>query len=135
MSGKRSVDVEDVPIGPEFYNANDGLFGRNGGPYGDEIDMQTAEVQRAAREGRAPDFNNLSASPAVLLQNAGQQSANYNATLIAGDDRISLDRVSRNLQAPVVASRNGSVKGAPTAGSNLPKADSSDNSPTENTNA
>lgn len=43
-------DLRDV----DFYNPNNGTFGRSGGPYLDEVEMASAEVQRAAREGRKP---------------------------------------------------------------------------------
>lgn len=124
MSGPREVDVNPVDVGPKLYNANDGLFGRNGGPYGDEVDVRTAEFQAAAREGRAVDYDNLQPSPAIQLQNAGQQTANYNPTLIAGDDRIALNTVSENLQAPVFAEVED--KSTTTAPNELPVKDGSD---------
>lgn len=47
-------DTKDVG----FYNAQDGLKGRDGGPYLDHINRQTAEVQRAIVENRKPaDLN------------------------------------------------------------------------------
>lgn len=48
------ADTEDV----KFYNAQDGVRGRDGGPYADQVDAQQREIQRAKAEGREPDLDN-----------------------------------------------------------------------------
>ncbi len=43
-----------------FYNAQDGLKGRDGGPYLDHVNRQNAEINRARIEGREPaDLNGV----------------------------------------------------------------------------
>jgi hypothetical protein len=61
----------------DFYAVHDGLYGRDGGPYLDLVERTNAERQRAAREGRKPDYDNLPATAgtplvtkAVLRQNS-----------------------------------------------------------------
>lgn len=41
-----------------FLNAQDGVRGRNGGPYADEEDARVREIARARAEGREPDLDN-----------------------------------------------------------------------------
>ena len=41
-----------------FWNAQDGVRGRDGGPYADEVDAQQREIARAKAEGREPDLDN-----------------------------------------------------------------------------
>lgn len=41
-----------------FFNAQDGVRGRNGGPYADVEDARQAEKRRARAEGREPDLDN-----------------------------------------------------------------------------
>lgn len=40
-----------------FWNAQDGIRGRDGGPYADEADARTREILRAKAEGREPDLD------------------------------------------------------------------------------
>lgn len=41
-----------------FWSAQDGVRGRDGGPYADEVDAQQREIARARAEGREPDLDN-----------------------------------------------------------------------------
>lgn len=68
MSGKEK--------GQALYNANDGLTGRDGGPYLDIEEARQAEVNRARVEDREPDFDNMPASAGIVLVTAGQALAN-----------------------------------------------------------
>lgn len=52
MAEKKTEDVK-------FYNAQDGIRGRDGGPYADEEDARNRETQRARGEDREPDYDNL----------------------------------------------------------------------------
>lgn len=45
-----------------LYNPHDGLTGRDGGPYLDQEERRLAEIVRAAKEDRKPDFDS---APAV----------------------------------------------------------------------
>jgi hypothetical protein len=62
-----------------LYNPNDGLHGRTGGPYLDQLELIEAEKKRAFVEGREPDFNNLQGSAGVRLVTA-QELASANVT-------------------------------------------------------
>jgi hypothetical protein len=55
-----------------FFNAQEGVRGRDGGPYGDVVDAEMAETKRAKAEKREPDYENLMPSAAnqiVIGQN------------------------------------------------------------------
>lgn len=56
----------------KLYNANDGLTGRDGGPYLDVELAKSAEIQRAQVEGREPDFDTMSLGPGTRLVTASQ---------------------------------------------------------------
>lgn len=65
------MSTETQPL----FNPNDGLTGRDGGPYLDEVEMELAEEQRAVVEDREPDYENPLATAGVPLQTAGKQVA------------------------------------------------------------
>jgi hypothetical protein len=50
----------------KLFNPNDGLHGRKGGPFLDQVQQRQQEETRAIREGREPDFDNM--QPAVGMQ-------------------------------------------------------------------
>lgn len=58
--------------GKPLYNPNDGLTGRDGGPYLDEEEARVAEIRRAKIEGREPDLNSPPASAGIQLSTADQ---------------------------------------------------------------
>jgi hypothetical protein len=49
-----------------LYNANDGLTGRDGGPYLDLEEAKAAEIRRAVVEDREPDFEKYAGSSAGI---------------------------------------------------------------------
>lgn len=53
-----------------LYNPHDGLTGRDGGPYLDQEERNLAEIIRAAKEGREPDFENAPATAGTPLVTA-----------------------------------------------------------------
>lgn len=55
-----------------LFNPNDGLVGRDGGPYLDVEEAKTAERRRAELEGRKPDLENPGASAGIQLVTAAQ---------------------------------------------------------------
>jgi hypothetical protein len=57
------------------YNPNDGLVGRDGGPYLDEEQARNDEIRRARVEGREPDFDKPGANAGIQLSTAGQMLA------------------------------------------------------------
>lgn len=69
----------------ELYNPNDGLHGRDGGPYLDQVQREQAEVVIARREGREPDFENLPLTPGTPLVTADYLLDISNSVRIAGD--------------------------------------------------
>ena len=57
-----------------LFNPNDGVTGRDGGPYLDQVEAALAEERRAAVEGRKPDLENPPAHAGIPLNTAGQQA-------------------------------------------------------------
>lgn len=43
----------------KLFNPNEGLHGRQGGPFLDDVQRKQAEETRAIREGREPDYENM----------------------------------------------------------------------------
>lgn len=75
--GKRRVKMSELKdVG--FYNAQDGLKGRDGGPYLDHENRKAAEVRRAQQEQREPDdlSGPLPADAGTLLVTARQLQDN-----------------------------------------------------------
>lgn len=56
----------------DLYNPNDGLTGRDGGPYLDLEEARLAEERRARAEGRKPDFDTVHGYAGMPLVTAGQ---------------------------------------------------------------
>jgi hypothetical protein len=55
-----------------LYNALDGVAGRDGGPYLDQVEARKAEEVRARIEGRQPDYTNPPATAGQPLVTAEQ---------------------------------------------------------------
>lgn len=53
-----------------LYNPHNGLTGRDGGPYLDQEERRLAEIVRAGKEGREPDFENAPATAGTPLVDA-----------------------------------------------------------------
>lgn len=57
--GIHQSDIEwDPSVSRDLFNVNDGLTGRDGGPYLDEVEQREGEKKRAAVEKRQPDLEN-----------------------------------------------------------------------------
>lgn len=78
-----------------LYNPNDGLTGRDGGPYLDIEEAKRAEIRRAEVEGREPDFENLPPSAGIQLVTATSllNSASVNLPSKTGSSVDSDERV------------------------------------------
>lgn len=63
MVASKNKKEEELPDTVPVYNVNDGLTGRNGGPYLDEELAKEQERRNALREGREPDYSDLTAAP------------------------------------------------------------------------
>lgn len=61
----------------KMYDVNQG-FGRDGGPYMDEVDRRQAEVNRARVEGREPDLDNPPPIAGTQLVDAATLVDQYN---------------------------------------------------------
>lgn len=55
-----------------LYNPHDGLTGRDGGPYLDQEERRLAEIVRAAKEDRKPDFENAPVTAGTPLVTASE---------------------------------------------------------------
>jgi len=76
-----------------LFNPNNGLTGRDGGPYLDEVELVEAERRRAAVEQRKPDYEHPSAIAGVSLVAAGQLRDTLNSNSLpsqAGTDFVQL---------------------------------------------
>jgi hypothetical protein len=62
------ADAEKV----DLYNPNDGLTGRDGGPYLDLEEARLAEERRARAEGRKPDYSSVHGYAGMPLVTAAQ---------------------------------------------------------------
>lgn len=60
-----------------LYDVNAG-FGRDGGPYMDDIEREQAEIRRAAIEGREPDLANPGPTAGTVLVSAQTLIDQYN---------------------------------------------------------
>lgn len=95
-SENAEVKTETVKL----YNINDGVHGRDGGPYLDQVQDRLAEQTRAFVEGREPDYENpLPSVGTVLVSEHGLVQA-YNNTALAGQDKL---KFSGEISAPVKA--------------------------------
>lgn len=89
----------------DLYNVNDGIHGRSGGPYLDEVEALAFERLQAAREGSEPNFDKPRPGPGIVLVSEQRLVSGYNPTLIAGDDRRNGDVQARPYatDVPIVA--------------------------------
>lgn len=71
----------------DLYNVNDGIHGREGIAYLDQVEQLHQERINAAREGREPDFDHPNTYPGIVTVPKATLQANYNNTLLAGDER------------------------------------------------
>lgn len=85
----------------DLYNLNDGVHGRDGGPYLDQEQARTAEKIRARLEDREPDLDNPPPHQGSVLVTADALIANFNNTSLAGDDK---KKFTGEITAPVIAS-------------------------------
>lgn len=70
----------------DLYNVNDGIHGRDGGPYLDQEEAKVWEIQQAKREGVEPDLENPRPYPGEVLVNRHQLVQSFVNTRTAGDD-------------------------------------------------
>jgi hypothetical protein len=78
-----------MPEEQALYNANDGLTGRDGGPYLDVEEDRRAEVIRARIEKREPDLDNPPASAGTVLVTARQALENAGVNNLPSQDDAS----------------------------------------------
>lgn len=99
----KSSSNEDQPADAErkvdLYNVNDGIHGREGLPYLDQVEQLQQEIVNAAREGRKPNLDEPATYPGIVTVPGATLQNNHNNTLLAGDDR----RLSTEIRAIPVA--------------------------------
>lgn len=129
--------MTDVVVSPDnktevkLYNVNDGLTGRDGGPYLDQIEMHDAETRRAFIEDRDPDYKNLQPTAGVQLVSAATLVNNAGANNVPSQDGSGalakmVDLAAENTDFPVVSVA--SVVGGVNPGAGLPPEPQEDNS-------
>lgn len=82
-----AVEETLVPV----YNVNDGVFGRDGGPYLDIEQEKAEERRRAIVEGRDPNFDDLLPGTGTQVVTAHQLVQTFNNTALAGQDKIAFE--------------------------------------------
>lgn len=75
---KEDNKVEDTV---DLYNVNDGIHGRQGGPYLDQVEQANFERMQAAREGKEPDYGNPRPYPGIKLVTKAALVQSFNETL------------------------------------------------------
>lgn len=86
-------------MGQPLYNANDGVTGRDGGPYLDEIEAREAEKRRAIVEGREPDLDNPPATAGIQLNTAAQMIYGAGPVLHPSQDHRQINYAERGFRA------------------------------------
>jgi hypothetical protein len=83
----------------KFYIAQEGLATRDGGPYLDQVERESAEVWRAKVEEREPDFENASATAGTPLVTFNKliPGAPAEMDLAALEEKLSDDLKSQEL--------------------------------------
>lgn len=86
-------------MGQPLYNANDGVTGRDGGPYLDEVEALEAEKRRALVEGREPNLDNPPASTGIQLNTAAQMLYGAGPVLHPSQDHANFNHAAVGFQA------------------------------------
>lgn len=86
-------------MGQPLYNANDGVTGRDGGPYLDEVEAREAEKRRAVVEGREPDLDNPPATAGIQLNTAAQMIYGAGPVLHPSQDHIHFNHAAVGFKA------------------------------------
>lgn len=119
-----------------FYNIHDGLRGRDGGPYLDQMEREAAEIQRAKVEDREPDLDNPGSSAGTPLVPISQVPDNiYANPSMAYEDPLKgpmAKALEENLPDGVVAQE---LTVDTTTSENQPPADTTETTDTANTPA
>ena len=97
-----------MPEEKNLYNPHDGLTGRDGGPYLDQEERRLAEIQRAAIEGREPDFDKALATAGTPLVTASELVGMANPASIPSQAAYdpaadSIERLAKDETFPVNA--------------------------------
>ena len=98
-----------------FFNAQDGVRGRNGGPYGDVVDAERAEINRAFGEGREPDLENPPPTVGQVLIPSHQVQDNIwsNPSMAAGPNLLAEGLADARKKALEESDRDAEVGFAP----------------------
>lgn len=105
---KAKAEETDTEV-VDLYNINDGLFGRDGGPYLDQEQQRAQEVVNARREGRQPEFDNLPLTSGIVPVRLGELAQSHAMFRIAGQEALEGESV---LAEPVTKTQNFKDEGA-----------------------
>lgn len=104
-----------------LFNPNDGITGRNGGPYLDEVQAQQDEIRRAKVEGREPDLDNPGPNAGIQLSTAAQMVAALTVTSNPSMENARAEAIAKaykdaheNLDTVVVRDEIPDTSGQPT---------------------
>lgn len=86
--------MANKPKTVDLYNANDGLFGRDGGPYLDQEQRRAQEVVNAKREEREPDFDNLPLTPGIAAVRLVELVQGHTSFRLAGQEELDVTKVT-----------------------------------------
>lgn len=86
-------------MGQPLYNANDGVTGRDGGPYLDEVEAREAEKRRAIVEKREPDLDNPPATAGIQLNTAAQMIYGAGPVLHPSQEHMQYNHAAVGFQA------------------------------------
>lgn len=131
-SGIKESETKKVAL----YNANDGVVGRDGGPYLDLVEMERAEVIRARKEDREPETDHaaMASTPGIQLVPANRLGVHYNQVgTVINEDAGTTGLFTEETAPPVYAEPEMQVPGesnilmpaysgqlSPTANPNVP---------------
>lgn len=99
-SKEKTEDTDNSVETVELYNVNDGPFGRDGGPYLDQVQERIAEQNRAFVEKREPDYENVPPSVGTQLVTPHQLIQGFNNNALAGQEKLNF---TGGIEAPVRA--------------------------------
>jgi len=91
--------IKEFFMGRRLYNANDGVTGRDGGPYLDLVEVEQAEKRRAVVEDREPDFDNPPSTAGIQLNSAAQMLYTENVNNLPSQQSRSTVRADERFDA------------------------------------
>lgn len=85
----------------DYYLAQDGVTGRDGGPYLDQVEREVAEVHRARAEDREPDLENPGPTAGTVLTTKPEHNPASNPSTAYQDTSTGTNPELQSLTLPV----------------------------------